>query len=390
MKSLVFGPRVRQTFLGAMRVLGAAAVLGLGACGKEPPKKVDDEPKKTTPVPSDMVFNDFVPSGGGGGIVGVKTDGGMLEGGMASAEGPVGAGEPADPGAAAPGAGDDAKLKVLEPGAEPRVLRKFTFAANRSDKRVVTIRQSAGREGGGPAQEAAFAITADFVPKQIKPASTKFELKVLKVELPDAQGAMKAQAAAQLAPFTGLTGSFDVTSQGDIGDIDFKADEKMAGPGAEVIIQSLQQALELLVPPFPTEPVGLGAKWERKVERKERGQENTSRRTYTLKELTADGGVVTADIEVAVPKHAVQERGAPPGTMQEVKGKGTTTYTFKFDHIATKVDGDMTILQKIELVDPKGQKQQQVTVVKLKSKLEPAGAGGGGGAAPAPTTAPKQ
>lgn len=377
MKSLVFG-----------LALALALAPALGGCSKETPKKVDDEPKKTTPVPSDMVFNDFVPSGGGSGIVGVKTDGGMLEGGMAAAESAA-LGEPADPNAAPGGPTDDAKLKLLEPGAEPRAVRKFTFAANRSDKRLITIRQSAGREGAGPAQEAAFAITADFVPKQVKPASTKFELKVLKVELPDAQGAMKAQAAAQLAPFTGLTGGFDVSSQGDIGDIDFKADEKMAGPGAEVIVQSLQQALELLLPPFPAEAVGVGAKWERKVDRKDRGQENSSRRTYTLKELSADGGVVVADVEVSVPKHAVQERGAPPGTTQEVKGKGTTTYAFKFDHIASKVDGDMSILQKIELADPKtGQKQQQVTVVKLKSKLEPAGGAGGGGA-PAPTAAPK-
>ena len=375
MKSLVFA-------------VGVLAVAGLGACSKEPPKKVDDSPKPATPVPSDMVFNDFVPSGGSSGIVGVKTDGGMLEGGMAAAEGPAGGGEPGDPNAAGGGPGDEAKLKVLEPGAEPRAVRKYAFTANRSDKRVITIRQSAGREGGGPAQEAAFAITADFVPKQVKPNATKFELKVLKVDLPDAQGAMKAQAAAQLAPFTGLTGSFDVTAQGDIGDIDFKADEKMTGPGAEVIVQSLQQALELLIPPFPAEPVGVGAKWERKVDRKERGQENTSRRTYTLKELTADGGVVTADVEVAVPKHMVQERGAPPGTTQEVKGSGTTTFAFKFDHISSKVDGDMAILQKIELSDPKGQKQQQVTVVKLKSKLEPLGAGGGGAAPTAPAPKP--
>src|SRR4051812_31151786 len=69
----------------------------MGGCGKDPPKKPVDEPKKTTPVPSDMVFNDFVPSGGGGGIVGVKTDGGMLEGGMAAA---------GDPAAAEGGAGD--------------------------------------------------------------------------------------------------------------------------------------------------------------------------------------------------------------------------------------------------------------------------------------------
>lgn len=383
MKSLVFGCRIGRTFLA---VVGASAALGLGGCGKEPPKKVDDEPKKTTPVPSDMVFNDFVPSGGGGSIVGVKTDGGMLEGGMASAEGP-----PGDPGGAAPGGpGDEPmKLKVLEPGADPRVARKYTFTANRSDKRLITVRQSAGREGGGPPQEGAFAITVDFVPKQVKPAATKFEVKVLKVDLPDAQGPMKAQAAAQLAPFTGLTGNFDVTSQGEIGEIEFKADEKMAGPGAEVIISSLQQSLELLVPPFPLEPIGVGARWERKVERKERGQENTAKHTFTLKELTADGGVVTAEFEVASPKHPFQQRGVPPGATEEVKGKGAYTYSFKFDHIATKVEGDMTILRKIELLDPKGQKQQDVTVVKLKSKLEPAGGGGGGGAAPAPTGAPK-
>jgi hypothetical protein len=356
-----------------------ASVL-LGGCGKDPPKKPVDEPKKTTPVPSDMVFNDFVPSGGGGGIVGVKTDGGLLEGGMAAAEQPAdgggaGAGEPG-----AGGAPDDAmKLRVTEPGAEPRAPRKYAFVANRGDKRLITVRQSAGREGGGPAQEAAFAVTADFTPKRVLPAATKFELKVLNVDLPDVQGAQKAQAAAQLKAFAGLTGAFDVTSHGEIGEVDFKADERMNGPGADVIIQSLQQALELLVPPFPSEPIGVGAKWERKVERKERGQENAAKHVFTLKEVTAEGGVVTADVEVSVPKHPFQQRGVPPGATEEVKGKGSYTYAFKFDHISTKVDGDMTITRKIELVDPKGTKQSDVTVIKLKNRLEQSGA-----AAPAP------
>jgi hypothetical protein len=359
----------------------------LVGCGKDQPKKPVDEPKKTTPVPSDMVFNDFVPSGGGGAIVGVKTDGGIPEGGMAAAEQPGttgSGGAAAEPGAAPD---DGMKLNVIEPGAEPRAARKYTFVANRSDKRMITVRQSAGREGGGPAQEAAFAVTADFVPKQIKPASTRFELKVLKVDLPDAQGAQKAQAAAQLAAFNGLTGQFDVTSRGEIGEVDFKADERMNGPGAEVIIQSLQQALELLVPPFPSEPIGVGAKWERKVERKERGQENAAKHSFTLKEVSAEGGIVTADVEVSVPKHPFQQRGVPPGATEEVKGKGSYTYAFKFDHISTKVEGDMTIVRKIELVDPKGAKQSDTTVIKLKNRLE--AAGGGGGSAPAPTAAPK-
>ena len=347
------------------------AAAALSGCGKDPPKKPVDEPAKTTPVPSDMVFNDFVPAtGGNSGVVGVKVDGGMLEGGMASAENPPAAGGGGGDPAAAGGPDDANKLKVTEPGAEPRVARKYAFVANRTDKRLLTIRQSAGREGGGPAQEAAFAMLAEFVPKAVKPTAFKMEMKVLKVELPDLQGAAKAQAAAQLAAFSGLLGTFDISSRGDVGEVDFKADDKMQNQSAEVIIQSLQQALELLVPPFPDAPIGVGATWERKVERKERGTENTARHTFTLKEVTAEGGIVTANVEVGVPKHPFQARGVPPGATEEVKGKGSYTYEFKFDHIATKVEGEMAITRRIELVDPKGQKQSDVTVIKLKNRLD--------------------
>jgi hypothetical protein len=368
MKSFVF-PRAFLGFVG-FAVL-AASVAG---CGKDPPKKPVDEPKKATPVPSDMVFNEFVPTtGGGSGVTGVKHDGGIPEGGMAAAENPAGTGGAgsADPAAAAPGPGDEAsKLKVTEPGAEPRAARRYAFVANRVDKRVLTIRQSAGREGGGPAQEASFALTADFTPKLVKPAATKFEMKVIKIDLPDAPPAQKAQATAQLAAFNGMTGGFDISHRGEMGEIDFKADEKMAGPGADVILQSLQQALELLVPPFPDAPIGTGAKWERKVERKERGMENTSKHAFTLKELTADGGIVTAEVEVSIPKHPLQGRGIPPGAMEEVKGKGSYTYSFKLDHLATKVDGEMTITRRIEVADPKGGKQTVAEIIKLKNHLE--------------------
>ncbi|HSO31707.1 MAG TPA: hypothetical protein VLT33_04310 [Labilithrix sp.] len=361
-------------------VFPLALGIALAGCGKDAPKKPVDEPKKATPVPSDMVFNDFVPAGGGAGIVGVKTDGGIPEGGLGP-DSPAGA----EPGAAPAAEDGPTKLKVTEAGAEPRAARKYAFVTGKSDRRLLTVRQSVGREGAGPAQEAAFALTADFTPRAVKPTGTKIELKVLKIDMPDAQGAQKAQAQAQLAQFAGLLGSFDISSHGEVGEVDFKADEKMAGPGAEVIIQSLQQALELVVAPFPTEPVGVGAKWERKVERKERGQETSSKHTFTLTEVSAEGGTVTAEVDLQVPKHPFQQRGVPPGATEEVKGKGTYTYAFKFDHIATKVSGDMTITRRIELSDGKGGPKQSVAeIIKLKNSLETSA----GGAAPAP--APKQ
>jgi len=353
----------------AASVLPLLFAVGLSsACSKDPPPKPSDEPKKTTPVPSDMVFNDFVPAtGGGAGIVGVKTDGGILEGGADLGSAAAAPGGPPAEAADAPN-----KLQVIEPGAEPRVARRYTFAANRAAKRLMTTKQSVGREGGAAGQEVAFALTGEFVPKQVTPNGARFEMKVLGIDIPDMPAAQKAQAAAQLAMFKGMTGQFDVSKQGEVGEIDFKADERMQGQGAEVILQSLQQAAELLLPPLPDAPIGTGAKWERSVERAERGMVQKAKHAFTLKEVTAEGGVVDATTEISMPKHALQQRGAPPGTTEEVTGKGHYTYTFKFDHVATKVEGEMTITRRIEAAGPNGQKQSMAEIIKLKNQLEAA------------------
>ncbi len=372
MKSLV------SVFALATFAMVAGVVPTVTGCSKDPPPKPVDEPKKTTPVPSDMVFNDFVPPGGGDTLA-VKMDGGALEAGLAAAGG--GESPAGDGGAEGDGAG---KLHVIEPGAEPRAVRRYAFAANKPDRRLLTMRQSATHEGGGapkaPPQEASFVLTADFTAKQIKPSATKMELKVVKLDIPDLPAAQKAQAAAQLGAFTGLTGTFDVSPRGEVGEVEFKADERMQGGGAEVILQSLQQALELVVPPFPDAPVGAGAKWERTVQRNERGMEQKATHTFTLKEVTAEGGVVLAEIDLKMPKHPLAARGAPPGATEEVSGKGAYTYSFKFDHVSSKVDGELAITRKIEATDPRAAggagagKQTILEIIKLKNQLDTPGA----------------
>jgi len=362
-------------------VFPLAIGLALAACGKDPPKKAVDAPKAATPVPSDMVFNEFVPAGGGGGgIVGVKTDGGIPEGGLG----------PDSPGGADPGAAEAAgaeeglpKMKVTDAGAEPRAPRKYAFVAGRTDKRQLTIRQSITREGGGPPQGGSFVINVELTPRAVKPSGTRMELKVMKIEMPDAQGAQKAAAAAQLGALSGLVGAFEISSHGEVGEIDFKADPKMANPAMEGILQSVQPALELVVAPLPTEPIGVGAKWERANERKDARQDAITKQSFVLTEVNADGAVVTAELDLAVPKHALQQRGAPPGATEEVKGKGSYRYVLKFDHVATKAGGETTITRRIELTDGKGGPKQSVAeVIKLNNALD--SAGGGAASAPKP------
>src|SRR6185436_3622286 len=101
-------------------------------------------------------------------------------------------------------------IKVVEPGAEPRAVRKYTFTPNKVDKRVITITQSVSQSAGGqtaPAQEITIKIALDLTPKQVKPTGATFEAKVTKVELPGAP----PQAAQMLAAMAGLTGTFEVS-----------------------------------------------------------------------------------------------------------------------------------------------------------------------------------
>lgn len=312
----------------------------LASCNKEPPPKPRDEPPKTTPVPSDMVFNDFLGQGPGGNPanLSVKVDGGLLEGGALAQAG----GGPDTPPPEAEG-----KLHVTDPGAEPRSVKKYAFTANKVDKRILTMRQGVG------GKEMALAFTVDFTPKQVTPKGTKFELKIVKVDIPDASPQEKQQMAQQFGIFNGLTGNFDVSPQGEIGEIEFHGDERMQSPQvarlAQAVVSGLQQFVELLLPPWPTAPIGVGAKWESKEERNEGGLKLTSNRKLFLKDATNEGGTVTTDISIKLPKTALPPRpGGPQGSI-EIDAKGSYTYAFKFDHVSTRVEGELTTKQSADI-----------------------------------------
>ena len=138
------------------------------------------------------------------------------------------------------------KIVLLDAGAAPRSARSYAFVKGRTDKRIVTVRQSAAREGEQAREAAAYALTVELTPRAVELAGAKMELRVVKITVPDAKGAERMKAEAQLAPLVGITGAFDISPRGEVGAADFTLDEKLAGPGSEVFAQSLQQALDLV------------------------------------------------------------------------------------------------------------------------------------------------
>lgn len=344
----------------ALAVATAAPSAALVACNKEPPQKAAlDAPKKTTEVSGEMGgFNDFLPPSGTATLA-VKVDGGLLE---------AGAGAPGAGGAVAQG-----KLHVVEPGAEPRAVRKYAFVANKTERRTLTIRQTVQQEGQKQDQPA-LAMTVDFVAKDVKPTSTKFEMKIVKVELADKDKLppqIQQQAAQELGGFAGLVASFEVSPRGDVGEVTMSGNPKMAKEGAAEMLEAFQQFVELILAPLPEEPIGVGAKWESIEEQDERGIKATSKRTLELKELTDKGGTILTTLEKKVPKRTMQEQRGVAMTVQ-LDTTGSYTYAFTFDRIATKVSGEQTNVITRELTNPENPKQTKKIVqeVKVRHVLE--------------------
>jgi hypothetical protein len=342
--------------------LALVALLLVAGCSKDKPKPDEEKKAESVPVPSGMVFNDFLPTSGGAAGLGVRDAG--LEGGLAGVSG-------AEPGEAAAGdAGGRLAVKLLEPGAEPRALRKYSFVPNKIDHRVLTITQSMSQSARGqttPPQEVTIKISLDVATKQVKPAGATLEVKVTKVELPGAP----PQATQMLAAMNGLKGTFDVTSSGDVGEVQFAGTPQMQNQLAETILGGLSQAVQLLLTPLPASPIGVGAKWE--LSAKNEGEQNS--RQFTLKEVSNDGALVETDIDVKMPRRLQQSpRGGPPMAI-EADGKGKYTQTVRFNQVVTKADGEITINDKVEINDPKGGgKQTMMQTQKSRQTIETPGA----------------
>lgn len=338
-----------------------ALTLAASGCNKDKPKPAEEHKSEGEPVPSGLVFNDFLPSSGNA-AVGVRDAGG--DGGLAA----VASGGEEPPAEAAGEGGEKLAVKVTEPGAEPRAVRKYTFVANKVDKRVISVTQSMTESAGGqsmPAREMTQKIHLDLTVKQVKPTGATFEAKVTKLELPGAP----PQIAPMLAAMNGVKGTFEVTSAGEVGEVSFVPTQALQANAqlAQQLLEGLSQSIQLLLAPLPSTPVGLGAKWE--IATKSEAEQGAKR--FTLKEVSAENAVIESDIEIKVPRRAAQaQRGGPP-MFVEVDGRGRYTQQVRFNQTSPKAEGELTVNQKIEVNDPKaGGKQTVIQSTKAKQLIE--------------------
>lgn len=280
---------------------------------------------------------------------------------------------PAPPPAPAPVAALP-KVVLIAPGAEPRSARTYALVVGQTDRRALTVRQTASI-AGKPAQDAAFGATIEITPRAVKDGTASIEVKVLKVELLGVTDPkLKAAAEADLAPLSGLLGTFDLTARGDASPIIFAPNGRPSGGGMQAMEDGLGQAFEQLFPPFPEEPIGVGARWSRTTVDTTHGAQSRVAVTFTLATVAPDGGTVNAEVDIAIPKHALTEPGVPAGSTNEVTGKGKYAYVLKRDHVTSKMSGEMVITRRVDLAaDGAGKAGRTMSeVITLKNTLDAA------------------
>lgn len=346
-------------------------MLATAACKDDPPPAPPKtEAKKPTPVPSDFVVNDFFTDDTK--VKGVAGDGGVAMGDLKT-DGGSGA-----PGASQAPAGDGRAAKLVDAGQEPKVARRYAFAAGKAESRVGQVRVAMTVEvpGAPPQQQAqpAVEVTVKLTPKGLQKGAFPVDVKIDKLGLAEGQGLdakSAAEAQKQLSPFLGLTAKVDVSARGVVGEMAFSGDEKMQKQGAAEILELLQQTLEFIAVPFPEEPIGVGAKWDVESVSTSQGSKVTTVTHFLMKEWAGDAGTLTAEVVRSSPKAPLRDPRMP-GAQLEVNGKGTYTFQVKLDRPTVKVSGESTTLAKIEV--PKGEKggapQTIVQTVKTRHSLE--------------------
>lgn len=250
-----------------------------------------------------------------------------------------------------PDADGDGTVKLIEPGAEPRVVRRYAFVAGRVETRVgqasdtLTIKAP----GAPPEQssEPVFDVTMRLSTEGDGGSGVfPFRITVEKVELAAGHG-LDARSATEarnrLPPLVGTTAKVDVTAQGRFGELTLVDDEKGAKPGTAEVVDRLGRLLEVMVVPFPEEAIGVGARWEVASTDVVPGGKDTSVARYLLKEWTGDGGTVTQE-------HLLRARTSAPGAPSTTfTAEGRYTFLVKLDRPTPKMSGEVSAVATLDV-----------------------------------------
>lgn len=225
-------------------------------------------------------------------------------------------------------------VRLVDPGAEPRREQRYHVSAG--DRRVATIVGDQSLDlglGSGPIQAPTMNVDLELTTREAGADGVLLcDYALGNPRLTRAPGATAEPdpAMAELvAKIAGYRGTLRLDARGVPVAADLETPAKIPFVLRSVLEQLAWSAIQLAVP-FPTEPIGAGARWEVDIVYPHSSLTVAQTATFHLTDLQENGGTVEWTIRQSVAPQPITEPGATPVAVSLTKfdGQGSGSWTF--------------------------------------------------------------
>lgn len=250
--------------------------------------------------------------------------------------------------------------RVLDPGAEPRQVLRLVFTEGEQVSfQVVTdldVTQTSGDDElqvDTPAVIQTITMTVEQVHARGAEADISFEITAASVYPEDRFPQQTIdELNLGLGALVGIGGSGRISQTGEVVSFDYRYDG--ADPAVAESLDQMAGQLEHLTPSFPTEPLGVGARWVEETEAQLSGVTFSQATTYELTDIT-DGAVeYTSTIEQTADPQDLDLAEADESRLVSYSGSGSGSGLFTLSTLVAAGSTSMVAEQVIVVTSPGG------------------------------------
>jgi hypothetical protein len=214
-------------------------------------------------------------------------------------------------------------VEVLDPGAEPREALRFSVTEGTQPRATMTTKMEIGVEIGGEPMEAPPPppVLTDMtaIVNHVDPSGDIHVTTTVENFRVGDGSALPPEAKRSLDQLSGLTVQAVMSANGEQRDADLDIPTDL-DPQMRSLLEGMSSQLAKLAMPFPTEPVGNGARWRTHTSAELNGVRTEMSTTYTLRERTGDRYRADVSYDQSAPEQDAAIPGMPPGVRAHVTG----------------------------------------------------------------------
>lgn len=265
-------------------------------------------------------------------------------------------------------------VTVLEAGAAPLQLLRYRLVKGAGESFTTRQKISMNMEMGAmalpPQSFPATLITTRLSVAEVTADGTAtVNGEIVNVDV-DAEGADPMLVNATRPALMGMNGlsmSYNLSPSGRVSSLEF-------GAGAPAAMQSLG-AIEQFSVAFPSEPVGVGARWQATRQVKQNGMSILQDVDYVVRSLAGDSMVLELNLTQSAKDQAMDVATMPAGasaTLRSLDGTGTASVTIHFNRAQPVMDMRMEVRMIMDL-DMGGQLNTMNQLMVMETTTVPVG-----------------